>query len=140
MNNYYLCFSSSVGSISRMPEPNLNPPDDGPDPDEREVHIPLSMELNVPKEDFLHWKDIIKSMNFDLKDVPRELYIDKEEVEDAIYDACDYLNLPEEGEMKVSGEIVITYDYFVKHGKYEDDEEEFYENPKIEVSLNKLTA
>lgn len=139
MNNYYLCFGSLSNGINRMPEPNLDPPDN-PDPDEREVKIPLSMELDIPKEDFLHWKDIIKSMNFDLKDVPRELRIDKENVEDAIFYACDYLNLPEEGMVKVEGEIIITYDYFVKYGKYEDEEEEFYNNPEIKVSFNKLAA
>ncbi len=139
MNNYYLCFGSSSSGINRMPEPNLNPPDN-PDPDEREVKIPLSMELDVPKKDFSHWKDIIKSINFDLSDVPRQLCIDKDDVEGEIYDACDYLNLPEEGKMKVEGEIIITYDYFVKYGKYEGEEEEFYNNSEIKVSFNKLAA
>lgn len=138
MNSYYLCYGSSSG-INRMPEPNLNPPD-GSDPDEREIKIPLSMELDVPKDDFFYWQDVIKSMNFDLSDVPRELHIDKDDVTDKIYDACDNLNLPEEGTIKVEGEIVVTYDYFVKYGKYEDEEEEFYSNPEITVSFNKFAA
>lgn len=139
MNNYYLCFGSSSSGINRMPEPNLNPPDN-PDPDEREVKIPFTMELDVPKDDFFYWHNIIKSINFDLNEVPRELHIDKDDVKGEIYDACDNLNLPEEGKMKVEGEIIITYDYFVKYGKYEDEEEEFYNNPEIKVSFNKLAA
>lgn len=139
MNTYsYIC-SGSTDGISRMPEPNLNPPE-YPDPDLREVKIPFTMELDVPKDDFFYWHDIIKSINFDLNEVPRQLCIDKEDVEGEIYDACDYLNLPEEGMVTVKGEIIITYDYFVKYGKYEDEEEEFYNNPEIKVGFNKLAA